>query len=85
MESWHWAYLGELMEHTGHLAGIRALGVVVLCPPALPVTATPGLLLPLVAVGRDDALRVGGRAKGGGGTGQKGKDSRQGLWPPVKR
>lgn len=68
-------YLRELMQHTGQLTGVRALSVVLLSPPSGPVAAPPRLLLPLAWVVRSAARRVGGRAKGGGGTGQEGQDS----------
>lgn len=53
------AHLCKFMQHAGEFVGVRALIVVVLCPPALLITPTPRPLLM--------------RAVGGCGTGEKGQ------------
>lgn len=68
------AYLRELMQRAGVLAGIRALGVVLLGPASGPVAAPPRFLLPLARGPGAGARGTGSRAKGGGRAGQEGQD-----------
>ena len=87
------------MQHSGQLAGVGALGVVLLRPAPCPVTPPPGLLLRpggsgLLVVRTMLTVRVvagggvaGGewsRAKRRRGAGQEGQDPGQGLRPPER-
>ena len=92
------SYLGVLVQRTGQLAGVGALGVVLLGPAACPVAPPPRLLLwpggrPLgggtlltmrVVSGGGVTGRVWRRAQRRRGTGQEGQDAGQGLRPPER-